>query len=237
MMRFFWGVLVLLLVAGCSSVGEVAVSSSVFGVDAKYLVNPEIDSIVTPFRRVLDEEMREVLAYAKYDYHKGRPNSALNNWCTDATLHAVFKELPQDIPVFCLLNVGGIRNSINKGAVTLGDLYKLMPFDNEVVIVELPIEVIADIEAYLKASGGEAIAGAKLLNGKMVFDDAPLLMKNAKSFRVLTSDYLMNGGDNMRFFEKRLGVEYPGKLLREVLIEQAKAQDTLVWNDEIRISF
>ena len=115
--------------------------------------------------------------------------------------------------------------------------FGFVTFDNEVVVVELPIEVITDIEAYLLSSGGEAIAGAKLVNGKIVFDHFTPLMNEAKSFKVLTSDYLMNGGDNMRFFEKRLSVEYPGKLLREVLIEQAKAQDTLSWNDEIRISF
>lgn len=236
-MRFFWGVLVVLLVAGCSAAGEVAVTSEVVSVDENYSANARVDSIVLPFRNALDEEMRQVVAHATHNYHKGRPNAALNNWSTDATLDAIFTDLPQDIPVFCLLNVGGLRNSINKGDVTLGDLYKLMPFDNEVVVVELPMEVITDIEAYLLSSGGEAIAGAKLVNGKVVFDHFTPLMNEAKSFKVLTSDYLMNGGDNMRFFEKRLSVEYPGKLLREVLIEQAKAQDTLSWNDEIRISF
>ena len=36
-------------------------------------------------------------------------------------------------PIFCLLNTGGLRSSIGKGTVSLGDIYKLMPFDNTIV--------------------------------------------------------------------------------------------------------
>jgi hypothetical protein len=58
---------------------------------------------------------------------------------------------------------------------------------------------------------------------------------DTKTVWVLTSDYLMNGGDNMTFFEKKVSVVYPNELLRDVFIQMAKKQKPLVWSDELRI--
>ena len=52
---------------------------------------------------------------------------------------------------------------------------------------------------------------------------------------MVTSDYLMNGGDNMTFFSKRTKEVYLGKLMRDVMIDAVKEQDTLHWNNEQRI--
>ena len=136
-------------------------------------------------------------------------------------------------PSFCLLNWGGLRNSISEGDVTLGDIFKLMPFDNEIVIVELPMQSLKKIEEYLVSRNGEPIAGALLEEGKISF----LSVDKAKhvSFYVVTSDYLMNGGDNMSFFEDRIGTIYAGELMRDVMISGSKKQGTLIWNDEQRI--
>jgi len=54
-------------------------------------------------------------------------------------------------------------------------------------------------------------------------------------FWVLTSDYLMNGGDKMSFFEQRTNAIMNGKLLRNAFIEEVKSQDTLIFNEEVRI--
>ena len=134
-------------------------------------------------------------------------------------------------PFMCLLNVGGLRNSINEGPVTIGDIFKVMPFDNEVVAVELPISVLADIEFYLLNKDGEPIGNALFENGKL---EIPSL-ENESSFWVVTSDYLMNGGDNMTFFSKRTKEVYLGKLMRDVMIDAVTEQDTLHWNNEQRI--
>ena len=219
----------------CSSVTEISISADNIPVTGEYKNSNKIDSIVAPFRTELNEEMLEVIAIAGSDFTKDRPNGSLNNWAATATLNSQKAHL-NDIPAFCLLNVGGLRNSINKGEVTLSDLFKLMPFDNEIVIVDLPVSSIEKIEYYLKQSGGEPIAGAKVVNGKLLIDGMEEI-DNVTFIRVVTSDYLMNGGDKMTFFEDRMGEYYPGILLRDALIEQAKVQKTIVWDNESRISF
>lgn len=203
-------------------------------VDTSYSGHSTIDSLVTPYRMEMQEEMTQVIAYSKKSFTKGRPGGSLNNWAADAVLNQELSRKSKDEPVFCLLNVGGLRSSINEGNVTLGDLYKLMPFDNEIVWVKMPKTALIDVESYLKERNGEPIAGASLTNGKLKLDG---WNSNTESFWIVTSDYLMNGGDKMFFFERRLDEEFSNVLMRDAMIAEATKQDTLIYTDELRISF
>jgi 2',3'-cyclic-nucleotide 2'-phosphodiesterase (5'-nucleotidase family) len=146
-------------------------------------------------------------------------------WVANALFVNQTKNVRLTQPVVCLLNTGGIRSSIGKGNVTLGDMYKVMPFDNTIVWVELPIEVLPEIEAYLNKSGGEPMANLILKEGKLSITNSP---ENPTHFWVITSDYLLNGGDKMNFFSKRTNLNETGKLLRDVLIEEARSQGKLM---------
>lgn len=191
-----------------------------------------IDSIVAPYKEELNAEMNEVIAYAERPFEKGRPGGSLNNWAADALLQSQIGKTKIAGPVFSLLNVGGLRNSINEGDVTLGDMFKVMPFDNEVVWVEMPVESLQDIASYLTASGGEPISGAELKNGKLLVDG---VNEDTKTIWILTSNYLMNGGDNMNFFQQQISVTHTDELLRDAFVRVAKEQKLLLWSDEIRI--
>tara|TARA_B110000459_G_C16625457_1_gene505129 strand:- start:7912 stop:8622 length:711 start_codon:yes stop_codon:yes gene_type:complete len=219
----------------CSAVNTITVESDSVAVTDRYASPPNIiDSIVSPYKVGMDAIMDSVIAFSPNDFTKGRPGGSLNNWSADVILSETLSLIPKSGPVFCLLNVGGLRNPINKGGVTVGDIYKLMPFDNEIVMVEMPLSTILDIEVYLKKSGGEPIAGAKIISGKLKLVG---IHKDTKSYWIVTSDYLMNGGDKMNFFEKRLSEDFAGVLMRDAMLDAAKSQDTLIWNDENRISF
>jgi 2',3'-cyclic-nucleotide 2'-phosphodiesterase (5'-nucleotidase family) len=154
------------------------------------------------------------------------------NWVADAIFVNQTRTIRLSQPLICLLNTGGIRSSIGKGNVTLGDIYKVMPFDNTLIWVELPVSVIPEIEAYLKKSGGEPIANCKLINGKLEING---IRENSTHFWILTSDYLMNGGDKMEFFQKKTNINSTGKLLRDILIEELKNQGTMVEDGELRV--
>lgn len=219
------------LIAACGNVNTIEVYSATTPVTDEFAIPNKIDSIVNPYKLGLEEEMNIVIANASVDFNRGRPNGSLNNWSADALLmnQSDFRKGKQTM---CLLNFGGLRNSLSKGDITIGDIFRLMPFDNQVVWVELPISVLPEIEKYLIARDGEPIAGVKLENRKLQFLDP---IKNTQTFWVVTSDYLMNGGDNMDFFEKKINVVYPDILLRDAFIEEARKQSALIYNNEERI--
>lgn len=219
----------------CSSVNTITLDSSDSS-NADVLAQGSqmnaVDSIVAPYQKELDAEMNAVIAYAERSFEAGRPGGSLNNWAADALLESQIGQARLSAPTFSLLNVGGLRNTINEGDVTLGDIFKVMPFDNEIVWVEMPVASLSDIANYLTASGGEPIAGAKLINGKLEVDG---VNAETKTVWILTSDYLMNGGDKMNFFQQKISVTHSNELLRDAFIRIAKKQKMLIWSDELRI--
>ena len=208
----------------CSSHLVVNTNVSKEPVSKTIAADSSLNTFISPYKDSLDKRMNEVLAIAEVDFIVQRPASNLMNWVANALFTNQTKTVRLSQPVVCLLNTGGIRSSIGKGNVTLGDIYKVMPFDNTVVWVELPISVLPEIEAYLNKSGGEPMANLSLIEGKLSITSSP---ENPSHFWVITSDYLMNGGDKMNFFSKRTNINETGKLLRDVLIEEVRNQGTL----------
>jgi 2',3'-cyclic-nucleotide 2'-phosphodiesterase (5'-nucleotidase family) len=182
----------------------------------------------------LAKEMNIVIGNSTQNFFTGRPNGTMNNWFADGIFVNQTYNVRLSEPVMCLFNVGGIRSSFNKGSITVGDVFKVMPFDNELVWVKLPISAIKSIETYLTKSGGEPLANAKLVQGKLQLNG---FNSQTKFFWVITSDYLLNGGDKMDFFQQKIEVNYTNKLLRSALLEEVKKQGVLVVDSTARVTF
>lgn len=230
-MKAIAGFILVLFLVACGNYNTISVHTASVPVVENEPIN-RIDSLVNPYRAELNDEMNVVIAHAETSFTKGRPNGTLNNWAADAVYEHQVKTMNRTLPVFSLLNVGGLRNPLNEGEITVGDIYKLMPFDNEVVWVEMPIETLSEIAAYIMKSGGEPISNAMLKEGKIILNG---VVEETKSYWIITSDYLMNGGDKMNFFEKKLSHHYANILLRDLFIEVAKSQGNLVVRNDERI--
>ncbi|AFC32599.1 hypothetical protein PM3016_5940 [Paenibacillus mucilaginosus 3016] len=68
-------------------------------------------------------------------------DNALGNFIADGMRHAMNSD-------FALMNGGGIRDNLNRGDVTWGELYNIQPFNNQLVKVEV---TGADLETILNA--------------------------------------------------------------------------------------
>lgn len=196
----------------------------------------EMDSLVAPYRRTLLKEMGQVIGSTENDMAVGRPNSLMGQWVADVILQygrdSLLTESDRKLPVIALLNTGGLRASFSKGSLTVGDVYKVMPFDNQVVALKLPIAKLAEIQAYIQRTGGEPIAGFKLVRGSLLLDDN---LADAAFFWIITSDFLANGGDKMYFFGDALEKKLTSKLVRDLLLEEIVRKQTIVVQLEERV--
>jgi len=198
--------------------------------------NAAITSFITPYKDAIQEEMDHVLAQAPASYSKkdGELNTALGNMMADAVYemtNPVFEKRTGYPFNAVLLNHGGIRSALNKGSVTTRTAYELMPFENEVVVVELSGKQMKAMFQYLKKGTAHPFSGMEILlskdgeiekalvQGKEVFDN--------ETYFVATNDYLMNGGDNMTFFENPISVLPLDYKIRNVLIDYFKKYDTI----------
>ena len=183
-----------------------------------------ITALIYPYKSVLDKEMNEVLIVSTEDAIKGQPESTLGNLVADISLIETNKVLAakgEPLADVCMLNNGGLRTSLPKGDITVGKIFELMPFENEIVVLTMTGEKMAGMFYYIAKSNGMPLAGATLtiedekptnilINGK------PLDL--TKTYRVATSDYLAGGGDKMRFFAQPIASESINTKLRDALI-------------------
>lgn len=230
---------VLLLLFSCKE-GKLQVSKiegKQLPISTSIATNPKIDAFIEPYKTSIEKEMSNILAYAPNDLSKtnGKYNSAIGNMMADAVMelaNPIFKKrLGQNIDGV-LLNYGGIRASIPKGNITTRTAYNIMPFENQVVIVDLPAAAIDSMFAYLaKEQLAHPISGMKLvLNPDNSIKTALIQGKSIekdKTYFIATNDYLKNGGDRMYFFADGKNDFYIDYKLRNLFIDYFKKKDTI----------
>ena len=153
---------------------------------------------------------------------------------------------------FVLLNNGGLRTFLPKGDITRRKIYELMPFENELVVVTLSAEKTNELFGYIAkktVNGGTRKQGVPVsgnvkveLNGtfpkNIYINDKPFV---GRTYKVITSDYLANGGDYMSFFLNPIKSEKIGIKLRDAImlhvINEKKAGNSLNAELDKRISY
>ena len=200
-------------------------------------VDTSVVRIISPYKTVLDKEMNQVLISSDHAINKGEPEGELGDLVADIILDAANKKYysSDNIKVqFCVLNNGGLRVSLPKGEITKGKVFELMPFENEMVVVTLPGDKTKQLFDFIAAKNGMPVAGIKM---GIKNNTATHVLVNGsdfdvtKTYRIVTSDYLANGGDKMDFFKSAVKNEPLGYKLRDAIIddllERSKAGNKL----------
>ncbi|MDY5356585.1 MAG: bifunctional UDP-sugar hydrolase/5'-nucleotidase [Candidatus Cryptobacteroides sp.] len=161
--------------------------------DAK--VDEAFAATISTYAGTLAEKMEEVIGYAPEDMTKGTPESKLGNFTADA-LSWMCEQLHGSKPDVTLYNTGGLRSYIYRGPVTLGDVFSVYPFDNQLTVLEMTGTALKNLFSEVAASGGMPInAGVRLVikdgkvksvtvNGRQIED--------GNTYIVATLDYVVN---------------------------------------------
>ncbi len=102
-----------------------------------------------------------------------------------------------------ITNIGGIRQPIDAGEVTVGDILGVLPFTNHLVLVRLTGAQIKEVLANpLLVLGGGAM-DSRAENGARVVDAITLpggtRVEDGMTYGVVTTDFLYTGGDGAVF--------------------------------------
>lgn len=150
--------------------------------------------------------------------------SPMNNLITDAMREKVDAD-------FAFTNFGGIRADLKAGPITREDIFKVLPFGNQIATFQVDGNFLKEIlekkvsggSRGLAISGGEVTINKTLPDGSRVVKveiDGKLLDPN-KTYRLATTDYLMEGNSGLYMLKDipRDNVAFTGILLREAIIE------------------
>jgi 2',3'-cyclic-nucleotide 2'-phosphodiesterase (5'-nucleotidase family) len=158
----------------------------------------------------LNRALGEAIGYTKTGLDDSRE---LGRWVAEAWRRA----LRTDVAV---VNSGGIRQGIPKGAIKLSSVYSVMPFDNKLVVCRLTGRALVE-----NLKNDEAIAaGVSKAGPDRYVDAAGRAIVDDKTYTVATIDFLYFGGADFTFQKHDPAANDTGIDWRNPFIEWAKQQ-------------
>ena len=221
-----------MFILSCQSYKIVDTSSTNIVVD-KNIPEQKFDEIeLSKYRDSISKEMNKVINHSLITMEVGCPEGLLGDFISDLSILYIKKNFPENKfnPDFCILNNGGFRNSLNKGSITIGDVFQIMPFDNYLLILEIKGNEMNDLINYIKEKSttnisrksGVPLSGIRV---KISGDKVSRCMINnqmydpLKTYKILTTNYLASGGDDMDFLKNCKTMFNTKLLLRDVIIK------------------
>ncbi len=195
-------------------------------IDKQLPVDSSMDSVIYPFKHKIDEQMDRIIGHSTIELLVYKPESPLSNFVSDVIYSKAQRYLNDNkadsLSLIALMNIKGIRAPIAKGEISVRNIFELMPFENELVILKLSGDSIVSLFKTIALSEGDGIAGAKVVysnsNIKGIWlNNKPLDL--SKNYYLATSDYLANGGDNYSMILNPLRRDNVGIRLREAIID------------------
>ncbi len=205
-----------------------------------------VTDFIAPFKTHLNEQLDAVLCTTPIDLTRvdSELESSLGNLMADICFeqgNMVYNKQTGNSVDFVLFNYGGIRAPIAKGSITARNAFEVMPFENELVVVELSGNKVIELLQYL-ANNKKAhpISQLRLKLEKNTYKDVTIKgakFDATKNYFVLTSDYLQEGGDKMDFFKNPIALHKTNYKIRTALIDFFKKTDSIIPNLDNRFIY
>lgn len=197
---------VALLLASCHSSYKVArMEGGRIPVDSTWDVEPDAEAmaLLAPYKQQIDSVMGRVIGSAEVSMDRFRPESPLSNLIADV-LREVAMEVQGAPADMGLINMGGIRNSLSEGPITIENIFEVLPFENSLCVLTMKGTAMKLLFDNIAVRGGEGVSGIELeitkegkvlralVGGKPLEDD--------RTYTVATVDYLADGNDGLTAF-------------------------------------
>ena len=194
--------------------------------------DPEIAAIVAvsqaeiaPVKNLPVGRTAEELTHDRYTL------SLLGQWSSDMFRQATKADI-------AFQNGGGLRTSIPEGVVTMGNLYEVAPFDNTLVTLDMTGEQVLQVlnhginskHGMVQFSGLQVRIDSTRSWGSQVLEvrlkDGSLLDLDA-TYRVVTNDFLVAGGDEYTMFKQGKNITDTFVPVRDAMAEAFRQAGTV----------
>jgi 2',3'-cyclic-nucleotide 2'-phosphodiesterase (5'-nucleotidase family) len=155
--------------------------------------------------------------------------SLLSNLASDVLREAGTKVMGKTCDMG-LVNKGGLRATLPKGPITIGNIYEIMPFDNSLCVVMLSGQQLMTLFEEIAKTRGQGISGAKMVithDGRLI--DATIGGEKVdmnRTYSLATLNYLAEGNDGMNILgnPEVKHTNYDNMIIRDIMIDYVKAR-------------
>lgn len=196
-------------------------------IDSRLPTDPNIERIVQGYKDQLDKEMTEVIGVAATDLNNnsGRVESVLGNFVADLMLTQSISRFGFPVDLALINARGGLRVPLSKGEITVGDVFELLPFDNDVWILELTGEETqklfdhcAQIKRMAISGGSYEIKENSAINIQISGEE----FDSTQSYILAIPDFLAKGGDQFEFLPQAKVLKKLNYLARDMIIDHIR---------------
>jgi 2',3'-cyclic-nucleotide 2'-phosphodiesterase (5'-nucleotidase family) len=215
-----------------------------YAITAKYdsLADSKTVQLIETYKAQMNKQMNEVIGFAPTELIGGIPESPLLNLTADVLREAGTKFSATRVDIG-LMNNGGLRNTIRSGNVTVGNIFEVYPFDNQLVVLKVKGKDLRELFAFAAKAGGGGVSGVTLKIKEGVVAElyvGAAELNEQRIYTVATIDYLADGNDGMTPLKRAIDRKNTGLLLREVMMDYirnaSKADKQIVAELDGRIS-
>ncbi|SDZ54641.1 2',3'-cyclic-nucleotide 2'-phosphodiesterase / 3'-nucleotidase / 5'-nucleotidase [Evansella caseinilytica] len=188
---------------------EVAtVSGELQRIDALTETDPDVQEIIDYWNGQMEDILNIVIGESDTGLSRdGRfdGDAPLGNFWTDAMRYIADADI-------AFTNNGGIRDSIAPGEITVGDIYRIEPFDNQIMLIEMTGRAIKDVLAFSYSREGRnqidlqtsGLHYTVLTNASGQYSDVIMTIGGQpldlnETYRVAVADYIGTGGSGYTF--------------------------------------
>lgn len=181
-----------------------------------------INDIIKPYKDQLEVKMNRVIGTNGEKMHKARPEGELGNWVADIIYNEAAKVYDGKLD-FAVQNHGGLRiPMLDKGPITVRDIYEIMPFDNEIVVIEAQGVVVKKLFERIAEKGGWPVSKQLQIRANNKYQIQSILINSepfdiTKKYTFALPDYIANGGDKCDFLENQDQIKF-NLLVRDAII-------------------
>jgi 2',3'-cyclic-nucleotide 2'-phosphodiesterase (5'-nucleotidase family) len=165
--------------------------------------DPETREVLRPHQEATEAAMQAVVGTSAIALGRGGPGANLvGNLVTDAMVQYFDAD-------FSFQNLGGLRADLPAGDLRAQDIFSVLPFGNELVVVEMDGRMVRQIVERKLAgnSGGICTAGAKIHFDKnrpdydrlVEFEVGGAPWDPDRMYRVVCTNFLMEGNSGLHF--------------------------------------
>lgn len=228
---FLIGLLIILFSCNSSLVVSEIKKENISNEPTALYPDSSIIQLVLPYKQNLEGDMSKVISISNEELTKAKPESKLTNLMADFLLNAGNSYCNESnkgfVPDMAFVNYGGLRVSLPRGEITVGNIFELMPFENEMVLLKLTGKTMLEFAQQIAARGGDGVAGITLgiKDGAVgTFNVGGEAFDQNKDYWVVTNDYIANGGDDMKMLVDRKDFVSTGLKIRSLIIESLNNQ-------------
>lgn len=189
--------------------------------------------LIDGYREQLKAKMSRQVGYSGMYMPIDKPQSLLSNMVADFTYELGNTYCKQQGLTYsvdaAIINIRGLRKAMPQGNITLGDIYEISPFENKLFIVAMYGKDLRKLFDHITRSGGEGVGNVQLIAHKetqklkeVLIGGLPL--EDKKLYHVISIDYLINGGDGMAAFSKKVSSVDMNLKSRDALLEYVQRE-------------